>query len=109
MNEQTLPESSSAVLPLLTREQIENKLVRLLQKVGDLSVYIERVDEDGTIVVKNMKLDGEGNCSVVPRPTLANTALREWRLILVRDAIRAANTSFARGESLRVEVSEARP
>jgi len=97
-------------LPPLNLEQVRQKLVALLSDAADLGAYIDRIDDDGTVVVKNFDLPPvTPGCPTLPKTTRIGTGVPAARIDRALLAVVSANTDFAAGAALRIRLSGDQP
>ena len=84
-----------ARLPQLTLAQIRERLQELLQRVGDVSAYIEKVGDDGRVYLKTFA--HRPACRTLPRPTLVKVAVPQERFESGRWAITQLNQALEQG------------
>lgn len=93
-------------LPRLTKAQVEAKLKKLLLDASDVSAYIVKVDDDGTIHATGQPqlLEHRSDCGSTPPKTTVNKPITNQQLQLSEQALTALNTAVNAGH-LKIVVS----
>lgn len=91
-------------LPQLTPTKIFERLQVVLQLLGDVSAYIENVDQDGRVNLKTFS--HQPGCSTLPKATLLNTSVPQDRFENARWAITQLSQALEQEQKIPVVYGE---
>ena len=88
-----------AALPRLDDAQLQEKLTHLVKDMGDLGLYVVKVEKDGTIVAI---AEDPSVCSTMPKATLVSQHVPSKAIARAKSAVTAVNAGLLHGRPIKI-------
>lgn len=88
-----------AALPRLNDDELEKKLIQLVKDMGDLGLYVVRVEKDGTIVAI---AEDPSVCSTMPKATLLSRHVPSKAIARAKSAVTSVNSDLLHGRTIKI-------